>query len=301
MAGLRGIAISLVEAIAAGRSRPFDASDLARPALVFAPHQDDETLGCGGLIALKRRAGVPVSVVFLTDGATSHATRMPADELVARRRGEAVAACAVLGVAAADVHFLDLPDGELTGRLAAAADAAGGVLDVHPDHGQVFVPYAGDTTPDHIAARAAVLAALGERPERAWTVFEYPVWFWHHWPWARPDLARRLQWPAAVARGLGAAAPIAAEREQVYLYPNPLRGDDVKIRFYSTGTEPARFALFNLEGELVASRETDVTADAVNEAVLTLPDLASGLYVARLEFVGPRGREIRTLTLAVEK
>ena len=56
-----------------------------------------------------------------------------------------------------------------------------------------------------------------------------------------------------------------------------------------------------LEGELVASRETDVTADAVNEAVLTLPDLASGLYVARLEFVGPRGREIRTLTLAVEK
>ena len=205
MAGLRGIAISLVEAIAAGRSRPFDASDLARPALVFAPHQDDETLGCGGLIALKRRAGVPVSVVFLTDGATSHATRMPADELVARRRGEAVAACAVLGVAAADVHFLDLPDGELTGRLAAAADAAGGVLDVHPDHGQVFVPYAGDTTPDHIAARAAVLAALGERPERAWTVFEYPVWFWHHWPWARPDLARRLQWPAAVARGLGAA------------------------------------------------------------------------------------------------
>jgi hypothetical protein len=32
--------------------------------MIFAPHQDDETLGCGGLIALKRQLGIPVKVVF---------------------------------------------------------------------------------------------------------------------------------------------------------------------------------------------------------------------------------------------
>ncbi len=32
--------------------------------MIFAPHQDDETLGCGGLIALKLQLGIPVKVVF---------------------------------------------------------------------------------------------------------------------------------------------------------------------------------------------------------------------------------------------
>lgn len=39
-----------------------------RSAIVFSPHQDDETLGCGGMIALRRAQNIPVSVVFLTDG-----------------------------------------------------------------------------------------------------------------------------------------------------------------------------------------------------------------------------------------
>src|SRR5882724_4119486 len=33
-------------------------------AVVFAPHQDDETLGCGGLIARKRNEGLPVDVIL---------------------------------------------------------------------------------------------------------------------------------------------------------------------------------------------------------------------------------------------
>ena len=39
--------------------------------LVVAPHQDDETLGCGGLIARKRYEGLPVHVVFITDGSAT--------------------------------------------------------------------------------------------------------------------------------------------------------------------------------------------------------------------------------------
>ncbi|MEO1183999.1 MAG: PIG-L family deacetylase, partial [Cyanobacteria bacterium J06636_27] len=47
------------------KSKPIEANK--KSALVFSPHQDDETIGCGGMIALKRSQAIPVKVVFLTD------------------------------------------------------------------------------------------------------------------------------------------------------------------------------------------------------------------------------------------
>ncbi len=40
--------------------------------LILAPHPDDESLGCGGLIAACVAAGRSPLVVILTDGAGSH-------------------------------------------------------------------------------------------------------------------------------------------------------------------------------------------------------------------------------------
>ncbi|HEX2943304.1 MAG TPA: PIG-L family deacetylase, partial [Rhodopila sp.] len=40
--------------------------------LILAPHPDDESLGCGGLIATAVAAGRAPLVVILTDGAGSH-------------------------------------------------------------------------------------------------------------------------------------------------------------------------------------------------------------------------------------
>ena len=42
------------------------------PCLILAPHADDESLGCGGLIAACCAAGRPPLVAFLTDGTGSH-------------------------------------------------------------------------------------------------------------------------------------------------------------------------------------------------------------------------------------
>ncbi len=107
--------------------------------------------------------------------------------------------------------------------------------------------------------------------------------------------------PVGAARDLGDAAPASAETQQVYLYPNPLNGEDVTVRFFSQGAAEAHLALYNLEGELVAQQKAPVTAGTVNEVVMSLPNLVSGLYLARLEYEGPSGRTIRTMTLAVEK
>ena len=67
------------------RLKEYEARDLVRPALVFAPHQDDETLGCGGTILKKRAAGAEVGLVFLADGGTSHEKLMVPQEMATLR------------------------------------------------------------------------------------------------------------------------------------------------------------------------------------------------------------------------
>lgn len=37
--------------------KPLSTKELAASAIIFSPHQDDETLGCGGTIIRKRQGG----------------------------------------------------------------------------------------------------------------------------------------------------------------------------------------------------------------------------------------------------
>ena len=59
--------------------------------LVVAPHPDDESLGCGGAIALLSGFGCPVHVLFISDGTGSHpnSRKFPPPALRALRESEA--------------------------------------------------------------------------------------------------------------------------------------------------------------------------------------------------------------------
>jgi LmbE family N-acetylglucosaminyl deacetylase len=155
-------------------------------AVVFAPHQDDETLGCGGTIILKREAGTPVTLVFLTDGSRSHAHLMNRDELRRIRRNEALEAAKTLGVEPTEVYFLNCLNGELGKFLGVAVPEVLAILLRHRPS-EVFVPYRNDGTPDHEAAYRIVLEAIGKAnlPLR---LYEYPIWFWNQWPWVSQKL-----------------------------------------------------------------------------------------------------------------
>ena len=89
--------------------------------LVVAPHCDDETLGAGGLIAKARQEGIPVHVVFLTNGDAFPAACVFVNRRIAPvsrdyvhlgevRQKEALAALHKLGVQQKDVTFLGYPD-----------------------------------------------------------------------------------------------------------------------------------------------------------------------------------------------
>jgi len=95
--------------------------DRTQRLLVFAPHPDDEALGCAGLLQQAARAGAAIRVVMLTNGdgfrvAVERQFRMlrvgPADHVrfAAIRQEEARRALAGLGVRAEDVKFLGYPD-----------------------------------------------------------------------------------------------------------------------------------------------------------------------------------------------
>jgi LmbE family N-acetylglucosaminyl deacetylase len=159
--------------------------------MVFAPHPDDETLGCGGAILQKRRVGAAVRIVFLTDGSGSHANLVPRDELKATRAGEALGAAKALGVAEEDVFLLGFPDAALASHHEAAV---AGVVELLRRHrpAQLFVPYARGEHPDHVSTNRIVYAAVA-RVGLSVTMLEYAVWAWRHWPMVGFGRTRRQQ------------------------------------------------------------------------------------------------------------
>ena len=141
--------------------------------LVFAPHPDDETLATGELIQLALAAGAEVRVVFATDGDNNpwpqrwaeRRWRIGAAERERwgkRRRGEALAALARLGLSAQSARFLGWPDLGLTARLErddTAIEALRAEIDAFaPTH--VAMPSLHDRHPDHGALRVMLELAL---------------------------------------------------------------------------------------------------------------------------------------------
>jgi len=179
-AAARAFAIRLCRTALACISRPYRLRP--DPCIVFAPHPDDETLGCGALIARKRNEGLPVHVIFITDGSASHLGHplLSPDLVAVVRRREALAALAILGVESCAIHFLDEADGSLN-HLAAERQTglvsrlAGLIAAIQP--GEIFLPCCPDGSSEHDAAFGFVGAALaqaGGRPD----IWQYPVWSW---------------------------------------------------------------------------------------------------------------------------
>jgi LmbE family N-acetylglucosaminyl deacetylase len=148
--------------------------------LILAPHPDDESLGCGGLIAACVAAGRPPLVVILTDGAGSHpnSKSFPPARLRACRAQEVRDAVGILGLGEDRLVFLNQPD------AAAPIDGPGfeavmatllALIGKEPRCSAIVAPWRYDPHCDHEAAAllgVAVAAGAGIKH------IAYPVWGW---------------------------------------------------------------------------------------------------------------------------
>lgn len=119
---------------------PFDVKNL-KGMLVVSPHQDDETLGCGGLMLLAAANGIPIRWLYGTDGAL-----MVSDvqAIVETRKREAQAAADFVG---AQIEYLGIDNLNLkinVEHLAKLAD----MINAHKNY-TLFVPWLLDNPGKH--------------------------------------------------------------------------------------------------------------------------------------------------------
>lgn len=130
--------------------------------LLVAPHADDETIGCGGALALLSAAGCAVHLCVITDGAQGDPHRFVAGRVVEHRREETRQAMQVLGIQ--QVTFMDEPDGAFQDSQAFQQRMADYIGTLAPDW--LLLPSPLDYHRDHVRVAAALLA----------------LWIRKHWP-----------------------------------------------------------------------------------------------------------------------
>ena len=143
--------------------------------LILAPHADDESLGCGGLIAACCARGLQPFVVILTDGTGSHpgSKQYPPERLRQVRAEEARQAVATLGLAPQNLEFFGYQDTALPASPAVSARVAR--LAREQGCTVMLAPWLHDPHCDHEAA--AIVAREASQAAEC-RLLSYPVWGW---------------------------------------------------------------------------------------------------------------------------
>lgn len=145
--------------------------------IIVAPHADDESLGCGGVIALLRKYEQKVFILLLTDGTLSHphSKEFPSEKLRELRENELIKAAEIMGVSPEHLIFCRFKDRNLPTE--SCDDFNKTVQNISkifailkPE--SLFVPWRRDPHPDHRAAYELIKIANEEVAK----VYEYPIW-----------------------------------------------------------------------------------------------------------------------------
>lgn len=147
------------------------------PILVISPHPDDESLGCGALLA-DAFDGFGAHIVVVTDGSGSHPGSQDwlPEDIGKLRRDELLAAVAELGGKSSDVTFAGLVDGQLYQSELELNQLVQDIVILIDRTGakSVFLPSPLDAHADHKA-----IAGLADQISSSASdvrFFYYPIW-----------------------------------------------------------------------------------------------------------------------------
>ncbi len=190
----------------------------SRGIIVVAPHPDDETLGCGGLIALAHDEGRSIKIIVVSDGCGSHPNSKSHSPSCLRdlRELETRAAVAELGLHEGALEFLRLPDRHVPDQgeeaLGAARVIAAAARDIEAS--AVLATWRYDPHCDHQATWRIAAMAKQMLPRNV-RLIAYPIWGWSLPPCAPLPLGQK-GWRLAIEKVLSRKRrAIAAHRSQI--------------------------------------------------------------------------------------
>ncbi|MFD2287056.1 methyltransferase domain-containing protein [Pedobacter petrophilus] len=166
--------------------------DSIKRCLVLAPHPDDESLGCGGLISTLVEKDCAIQVILTTDGSQSHprSVAYPPKQIADLRKTELVVALEHLGLGADNLFCYESKDSAMPalgedGFNELSQKLANDLSSFLPQ--LILVPYELDPHRDHRATFQLLFAALKKVPDYKPKIWEYPIWLYekaveNDWP-----------------------------------------------------------------------------------------------------------------------
>jgi len=147
-----------------------------RDALIIAPHPDDDIIGCGGMIALKKALAAKVDVLFITRGELALQSRGVSNSAVSKARTScAIRALSILGVEETRIHWLDCRSHDIEKHLELTVQGIRSLMKARPKS-DIFIPHPKDGHPDHENTAEAALIASDE--SLGHNYYYYYIWHW---------------------------------------------------------------------------------------------------------------------------
>lgn len=141
--------------------------------MIIASHPNDEVFGCGGALALHRKRGDTIHVIYLTDGSRGTMSGSRDKSLIAKREQEAKEGLDILG--GAEAQFWRFADGTMTINKTTVGLLKGQLEKISPD--VIYIPWFGDDQADHRVVAPLLAATVSQIKNRfSFEVRQYEVW-----------------------------------------------------------------------------------------------------------------------------
>ena len=140
-------------------STPLEEKLPGNKVVVIAPHQDDEAIGCGGTVLKHVKSGGKLEIIFCTHDTQS-------------RMEEAKQSAKILGSKIS--HFLQFDNKIIYKQTDALSESFTKLfLRIEPDI--IFMPFAIDNHPTHVAISKAFLKAYKQKTVKS-LIYAYSIW-----------------------------------------------------------------------------------------------------------------------------